>query len=152
MSLEATIEISGIEENIAYFESVGIHLQDHVSEKLREVSQVIVNYAYQIAPKKTGDYAASIHYRQDGPLRFIIVAGDKKAAIIEFGSISHFIIPRFKKCLRWVVDGEEIFAKWVLHPGTAPQLIIHRAKKAHMNRIVEAITEGVQEALEHAGR
>jgi len=151
MSLQTEIGIDGIDENIAYFESIGVHLQDHVSEKLRAVSEEIVAYAQLIAPKKTGEYAAGIHYRQEGPLRFIIVAGDRKAAIIEFGTRPHFIIPRNKRALKFEVDGEEVFAKWVHHPGTLPQLIIHRAKKENLDKIVAAINEGVQEAIAQAG-
>jgi len=35
----------------------------------------------------------------------------------------------------------------VMHPGTAPQEIIHRTKKDFQSRIYEAIRDGVREAM-----
>jgi hypothetical protein len=82
-----------------------------------------------------------------GECRFIIGASAAYAAIIEFGSMPHFILPRNVKALRFEVDGEEVFAKWVHHPGTAPQLIMHTAKKDNYEKIIQAVRDGVREAL-----
>jgi hypothetical protein len=78
----------------------------------------------------------------------VIGAGTEYAATIEFGSSPHFILPRFAKVLKFDVGGETVFAKYVQHPGTAPQLIIHRAKMENYDKIVQAVRDGVAESLQ----
>lgn len=149
-----------------YFESAAAKIESSVSAKLSEVCQMIAEYARSIAPVKTGEYANSIHIEQDGPLQFRLVASTPYAAVIEYGSVPHIITPGFSAAiikgqagalfarqkmkasvLRFEVGGEIVFAAYVLHPGTAPQMIIHRAKKDNLAAIVEAVRAGVQEAL-----
>ena len=118
-----------------------------VATRLEAVCQEIADYARGIAPVRTGQYANSIHVEAHGELQYSIVADAPHAAIVEFGSSPHFILPVNVKALKFEVDGETVFAKWVMHPGTAPQMIIHRAKKDNMERLVEAIRDGVRDAL-----
>jgi len=145
--LSISIEVLGVQEATDYFEHASEALVDAVSVKLREVCEMIADYARSIAPVKTGNYANSIHVEQDGPLQFSIAAGAEYAAIIEFGSAPHFITPRTAKALKFEADGETVFAKYVMHPGTPPLFILHRAKKDNMANIVQAIRDGVREAL-----
>jgi hypothetical protein len=145
--LSISIEVLGIEEAREFFEHASEALVESVSVKLQEVCEMVADYAQSIAPVKTGDYANSIHVEQEGPLQFRIVASDRKAAIIEFGSAPHFILPRYTQALKFDVDGETVFSKYVMHPGTPPLFILHRAKKDNMDKIVQAIRDGVREAL-----
>lgn len=147
-----SIEVSGVDEAAEYFREASANLVQAVSVRLEAVCWEIVVYAQSIAPRKTGEYAESITLEQEGPLRFIIRAGAAHAAIIEYGSMPHFILPRTGKVLRFEVDGEEVFAKWVMHPGTPPMLIIHTAKKDNLSKIIEAIREGIREALGKGGK
>jgi HK97 gp10 family phage protein len=147
LSLDVSITVTGLTEAQDYFESAGNTLVEKVSDKLNDICQQIVDYARSIAPVKTGEYAASIGYEQTGPLSFTIFAGSDHAAYVEFGTSPHWIIPRNVSALHFEVEGEEVFAKYVMHPGTAPQLIIHNAKKLFIPQIVEAIKQGVEEAF-----
>ena len=141
------IGVEGLDEAVNYFNEASAELRTAVHVKLDEVCQVIADYARSIAPKRTGHYAETIYYMAQGEMRFIIGASAAYAAIIEFGSMPHWILPRTAQALRFEVDGEVVFAKYVHHPGTVPQLIIHRAKKDNYEKIIQAVRDGVREAL-----
>jgi len=143
--VELSITATGIDEWRQYLESIDI--AEHVSPKFEDAIRETVEYAQSIAPHKTGAYAQSIFYEKRGPLSFIFGSRSPHAAPIEYGSMPHFILPRTARALRFEADGEIVFAKYVMHPGTAPQYIIHRAKKDNLPKIFEAIREGVREAL-----
>jgi HK97 gp10 family phage protein len=142
-----SFEVLGVEEARQFFEHASLELRQTVHTKLEQVCAEIAEYARSIAPVKSGEYRDSIGYRSEGEMRFTIFAGAKHAAVVEFGSAPHFILPRTARVLRFEVDGEIVFAKYVMHPGTAPQFIIHRAKKENMEKIVQAVRDGVREAL-----
>ena len=150
--MSISIEVLGVQEATDYFEHASEALVQAVSVRLEAVCQEVADYARQIAPRRTGQYAASITVEQEGPLRFAIRAGAPYAAIIEYGSMPHFIFPRTAKVLRFEVDGDVVFTKWVHHPGTPPLMIIHTAKKDNLSKIMEAIRDGVREALAQGGR
>jgi len=144
------ITVTGADEAAQYFFDASADLRSAVHTKLELVCQEIADYARSIAPQKTGEYMESIYYEAVGECTFVIGARARHAAIIEFGSVAHWILPVQAKALRFEVDGEVVFAKYVMHPGTPPMLIIHRAKKDNYEKIVQAVHEGVQEAL-HKG-
>jgi hypothetical protein len=144
---EIDIEVTGLDEAVDTMNTAAETLSDRIHIKLEQVCQDIVEYAQSIAPRKTGAYAESISYTMLGPCHFAIGAGVDYAAIIEFGSAPHFILPSQAKVLRFEVDGDIVFAKYVHHPGTAPQLIIHQAKLANYDKILQAVREGVEEAF-----
>lgn len=143
--VEISITVSGVDEWQRYLES--IDFAESVAPKLEDVIREMAEYAQAIAPHKTGAYAQSIFYERTGELSFIFGSRSPYAAPLEYGSVPHFILPRFAKALRFEIGGEVVFAKYVMHPGTAPQMIIHRAKKDFLPRIFQAIREGVREAL-----
>jgi len=140
-----SITISGVEEWQRYLED--IRIIEHVDPRLARLCDDIVLTARSIAPRRTGEYAAGIGWRKIDVMKYLIFASAPHSAIVESGSRPHFILPREKKVLRFEVGGEVVFAKWVMHPGTAGQHILHTAKKAHISRIGEVVREGVREAL-----
>jgi hypothetical protein len=142
-----SIEVSGADEAADFFANASAELRTAIHTNLDQVCQEIADYARSIAPKRTGHYSETIYYMAQGECRFIIGASAAYAAVIEFGSMPHFILPRTAKVLRFEVDGETVFAKYVHHPGTAPQLIMHTAKKDNYEKIVQAVRDGVREAL-----
>lgn len=142
-----SIDVTGADEAAEFFSEASAELRMSVHTSLERVCQEIADYARGIAPKRTGHYAESIFYRAEGECRFVIGAGAEYAAVIEFGSMPHFILPRNVRALRFEVDGETVFAKWVHHPGTVPQLIMHRAKKDNYEKIIQAVRDGIREAL-----
>ena len=144
---DVSIEVFGIQECQDYFTNAAESLVENVSLKLADVCQQIAEYAQSIAPVRTGAYRDSIHVEQNGPLDFSIVADASYAAFIEFGTAPHIIIPSQAKVLAFDVGGETVFAKYVMHPGTPAFMTIHTAKKDNMANIVDAIRQGVAEAL-----
>jgi hypothetical protein len=142
-----SIEVTGAEEAANYFFQASADLRNVVHTRLDLVCQEIADYARNIAPKRTGHYSESIFYQAVDECKFVIGAGAEYAAVIEFGSMPHWILPVHAQALRFEVDGETVFAKYVMHPGTAPMLIIHRAKKENYEKIVQAVRDGVREAL-----
>jgi hypothetical protein len=77
-------------------------------------------------PKKTGATAQSwtIHFHKkdrDGVIWEISPDGkEKEVTFLEFGTKPHMIVPSQKEVLRFEVDGEVVYAKKVMHPGTKP--------------------------------
>jgi len=143
--VDISIEVTGAEEWAEYLQSREV--AENVEVKIGEVLLEMIEYARSIAPKRTGEYSESIFAEKVGDLKFIFGSRSPHAAIIEFGSTPHFILPRRGRALRFEIDSEVVFAKYVMHPGTAPQEIIHRTKKDFQSRIYEAIREGVKEAI-----
>jgi len=143
--IDISIEVTGAQEWAAYLQSREV--AQSVEVKLGEVLLEMIEYARSNAPKRTGAYSESIFAEKVGDLKFIFGSRSPHAAIIEFGSMPHFILPRRGRALRFETDGEVVFAKYVMHPGTAPQEIIHRTKKDFQSRIYEAIRDGVREAM-----
>jgi HK97 gp10 family phage protein len=145
--LSIRITVTGVDEAAEHMAEAAHQLSSAVHTRLEYVCQEIADYARSIAPKRTGHYSETIYYMAQGECKFVIGASAAYAAIIEFGSMPHFILPRNAKVLRFEVDGETVFAKWVHHPGTMPQLIMHRAKKDNYEKIIQAVRDGVREAL-----
>jgi phage gpG-like protein len=146
--LSIEVSIIGADQLAELMEHASESLRENVHIRLDAACQEIAEYARAIAPRKTGRYAESIYSRSVGECQFVIGAGTEYAATIEFGSAPHFILPRSAKVLKFDVGGETVFAKWVSHPGTAPQMIIHRAKMENYDKIVQAVRDGVVESLQ----
>jgi hypothetical protein len=147
-SLSVEVSIIGADQLAELFENASATLRENVHVRLEQACRDIAEYARAIAPRVTGRYAESIYSRSVGECQFVIGAGTEYAATIEFGSRPHFITPRFAKALRFEVGDETVFARYVMHPGTAPQLIIHRAKMENYDKIVQAVRDGVVESLQ----
>jgi hypothetical protein len=145
--LSVTIEIYGADEVAERLENAADELQQEVEVSLANVLDDIAEYARSIAPKRTGNYAGSIQVVQLGPMEFGLTADAEYAAIIEFGSAPHDIFPVTAKVLAFEVNGEQVFAKYVHHPGTMPQMILHTAIEDNHDAIVEAVRIGVEAAL-----
>jgi hypothetical protein len=146
--LAIEVSIIGADQLAELMEHASETLRENVHIRLEAACQEIADYAQMIAPRVTGRYASSIYSRSVGECQFVIGAGAEYAAVIEFGSAPHFIVPRNAKVLAFDVGGETVFAKYVNHPGTAPQLIIHRAKMENYDKIVQAVRDGVVESLQ----
>ena len=95
----------------------------------KNFAELIRQEALKIAPKKTGRLRESILVRRRRRGYEVVMGGSKApyAPIIELGSRPHRIRARRCKALRFEVDGEIVYAKYVTHPGTKPQRIMARS-------------------------
>lgn len=102
-----------------------------VDGDMRDRARRVQAMARGRGPIDTGDYVSSIDTERLQPHGWRVIARDRKAAWIEFGTRPHEIRPRTKKALWWPGAPHPMARIW--HPGTAP-------------------TENMAEALELAAR
>ena len=101
-------------------------------EAQQETAKVICDDVKELAPKKTGKYVESIKVGQtevngmqiETPVYTDAVVISSKGIkynlgyLLETGTSPHIIEPVFAKVLHFQINGEDIFAKRVHHPGT----------------------------------
>ena len=145
MSVE--IYVTGLDEAIEWFDRTAENLKQEVQMALEELAQQIADYARMIAPVRTGGYQASIYGKAVGEWEIVIGSDYRVAAIIEYGSQPHFIRARDAEALHFFLDdGTEIFAKFVRHPGTLPNPVIHNAIMYFRQHIVQVVSDAVHQA------
>lgn len=88
----------------------------------------------QAAPVDTGRLRNSIRVKVVG--MSLLISGTNYMADVEFGSPPHEIRPKSKKALKFSIDGSEIFAKVVQHPGNAPNPFIRTTIRKKLPGIV----------------
>ena len=86
-------------------------------------------------PKDTGFLMRNIDYRKTGGGYEISMP--KYALYVEFGTPPHIIRPKNKKALAFKVNGKQVFAKIVYHPGTRPYPFIRNTFRNHFTRLVK---------------
>jgi len=91
MSVEARLEVAGVEELKAKLEKVDSSLKRKINDKLAEIGNLIRERARQLAPVKTGRLRASI-YSQISDWILTVGAKAPYARYLEFGT--RWIRPR----------------------------------------------------------
>ena len=91
MSVEARLEVAGVEELKAKLEKVDSSLKRKINDKLAEIGNLIRERASQLAPVKTGRLRASI-YSQISDWTLTVGAKAPYARYLEFGT--RWIRPR----------------------------------------------------------
>ncbi|UOQ43355.1 HK97 gp10 family phage protein [Halobacillus salinarum] len=71
----------------------------------------------EFSPQNHGRLAGSWHLQQQGERLFIVGTSVEYAAVQNDGSDPYMIYPRQAEVLRFVVGGQVIYAKEVMHPG-----------------------------------
>lgn len=99
--------------------------------ELRRVGPMVVNRAKILCPVDTGRLRASIQgeARRTWTLRpqFTVFSEVEYAPYVNDGTRPHVIRPKNAKALRFVVDGQVVFARVVNHPGTRAKPFLDRA-------------------------
>lgn len=109
------------------FAGLGPRLEHNLTRAVRIVATKAVAEAktHHAYTDRTGFLTNSIEASEPtgsalaGDLSATISAGAAYAEYVEKGTRPHVIRPRYRKALRWPVDGGFAFAKEVHHPGTA---------------------------------
>jgi phage gpG-like protein len=106
------------------FRTQGPVIGSHYNKKLK---QEVTDYGDPGEPipdkltSRSGILRESINAQRAGPGRAVVASNVPYAAIHEFGGKTqpHIIKPKYKKWLSWIGDdGERVFKKIVLHPGS----------------------------------
>lgn len=105
---------------------LGRQVSDILQARMRSILRLIAADARVNVPVKTGNLGRSIKEGPvitEGPFKVTgsVSADAPYAAFVHQGTQPHVIRPRTKKALRFTMDGREVFAKSVNHPGTRPR-------------------------------
>lgn len=80
------------------------------------------------APVDTGNLRRSVqHFTKGSKEAGVSARGAKYWVDIEYGTAPHVITPKKAKALRFQIGKDEVYAKKVQHPGTAPNPFVKRA-------------------------
>ena len=116
-------------------------------EGLRRVAEKGAADARDNAPTETGALRDSIHVEPVGDLEFIITTDNPVAAWMEYGTRPHVIRPVRARVLHFVIDGQEIWAMEVNHPGTAPRPFMKPAADRARSSIAATLLPTLQHYL-----
>jgi len=107
-----------------------------------EISEILPKVAHDLeielkrnTPKKTGGLRDSINVKSTGSS--LIISMDAYGEYVEFGTRPHLILPKTKKALKFEVNGQEVFSKKVLHPGTQAQPFVRPVLFKDLKRILQ---------------
>ena len=127
--MEASPQLTGI----------GARLQEAGSRIADELSEIGVRYAAAVIPRRSGRLARSLRVSGRPGRREIVMGGASApyAPYVEYGARPHVIRPRRAEALRFVVDGEVVYARRVHHPGTRPAEVMGRTAEYILSRVGE---------------
>ncbi len=144
MPVIAEIKIEGIEETAKAFGRLPEEFTNVIDKALSDGIIRISNTAKEKCPYRTGTLRRSIIFQKGTELLEYLCGTDVNyAEAVEYGSSPHLIVPRFKKVLRFKINGEDIFSRFVQHPGTAPQPFLEPA----LFENEDIINKNVQDAI-----
>ena len=124
-----------LSELAKHFENIEKDIQNVIIKAQRETAEMVCEDARMLAPWKTREYEKSIHVTDTEVHGNIIstsivteatVTAKKNGneynlgKLLEEGTDPHIIEPIDSSVLHFQIDGEDIFAKLVHHPGFAP--------------------------------
>ncbi len=88
---------------------------------------------------------------EQGNLEVIVSAGAPYALFVEEKTRAHKIRPRFRKALRWPIEGGFAFATEVNHPGTEAKEFLANAGLAKIPQMEQVIEDAAALSFLQAG-
>jgi len=145
------IEIKNADEVIGRFDRFNLKVAERVRDIVSEISLAVQKSAKILCPVDTNRLRGSIHilFSKDG-FGSEIGTNVIYAAVVEFGSMPHWIKARTAKALRWVKGGTVYFAKKVWHPGTKPQPFLFPAAEMHRQRYIDEMSKVLKYGIDEA--
>ena len=137
--MQARVHVKGLEKAVKALESGRWALA--MDAVVRRIAGEVLTRFQKTAPKKSGRLVASAYIVSPQAPTWLMKVDAPYAAVVEFGSRPHVILPRRARVLHFFVGGEEVFAKRVRHPGTKGQFIIKKAIEYVGRRVKKIITE-----------
>ena len=84
-------------------------------------------------------------------LQCTVWAGAPHAVFVELGTKPHKIRPRYRRSLRWPVEGGFAFAREVNHPGTRPVYFMRRAAEVKFLDCMQLVADATELSFANAG-
>lgn len=152
MARKLTINVSKIEKETI----------NNIVKTQQEIAMDIRDDVRKLAPKDTGRYADSIKVGETIVSRNKITTEIYTDAtvissngteynlgyLLETGTSPHLIEPVNSNVLHFLINGQDVYAKRVNHPGTVAQPHFEPALKANEHRYNEAIKEAVRRSFQ----
>lgn len=133
-------------------------IKKHIVIAFREIGPILVNYmkSNHRFISRTGKLIRSIKYKvfeAENPFIRVGVLNErhKYGHFVHSGTRPHWIVPVKAKALRFVIGGNVIFAKKVLHPGTRPDEFVFNGMRKNKKRIDFALNKNIQGAWKEVG-
>lgn len=117
-----------------------------VQEAIKMMATEVWGGVMKEAPVDHGRLAGSFQLEQTGEVDWRISSNVEYALAVHEGTSARRIYPTNARALRFEVGGQEIFAKWVDHPGTAPNPYADRAIDKARGRADEFMQLAMQQA------
>ena len=132
-------------------------LEQNMGTALANALNAIASTAKELAPEDTSLLKTSIQPLPisgsyiAGTLEGFVEAGAPYALAVEEGTQPHEIRPRFRRSLRFPVEGGFVFARVVQHPGTAPQPFMEPALRQETPDILAEFEAALDLSFHRAG-
>lgn len=144
----------------AYLDKFTNKVIENVAKTQRETAKTIWEDVVKNAPVDTGGYVSSIEVsptvKEGNTIRTEIYTNATVSTLsgatynlgylLENGTSPHLIEPVNSNVLHFVVNGEDVFAKRVNHPGTVAQPHFQPALDKNVSTYLENIDRAVKEA------
>lgn len=138
-------------EKLEELESV---MEEKIVDAMEEAVLLVEASAKENAPVDSGRLrsriASEVVRIGSDTVKGLIGTDVEYAPFVEFGTASHTITAD-SGYLHFTVDGEEVFAKSVQHPGTEPQPFLRPAIEQHRADIRQIFADAVEEAIDEVG-
>jgi hypothetical protein len=102
----------------ARFVRLQADLPERIERSRKRLASMLLQSIKDETPVRTGALQQSLHWVPVGKTDELW--GLYYGQYVIYGTRPHIIKPKNKKVLRFVIDGDVIFAKQVKHPGTKP--------------------------------
>lgn len=128
-------------------------LRDRADDAVEQVARAALFrlLAGRYWTNRTGRTAASFAISRSGPGRWTLASDSKIARYLDSGTRQHVIEPKRKKVLRFVSNGQTVFAKRVLHPGTQAKRYVDLEVAIGESALAPAAEHAADQAVQIAG-
>lgn len=141
MAADFSLKIEGLEQLISDAKKVGGEMPSLLHKAMVNSTTLVQNKAREIQPgsfkNRTGTLRRSIQRRVESAARGVIFVGEKYGQYVEFGTRPHVILPKRGKVLRMKINGSDVFARRVNHPGSKAYPFMEPAYRDSAPKIVE---------------
>lgn len=154
--LQFDVDVDGV---VAALKVAGDNLGRHMPMALELGADLIAAEAKQTHAYKDRSGALTNSIMRDAvtgsfdgqDLGCTVSAGAPYAVFVELGTRRHKIKPKYRRALRWPVEGGFAFAKSVNHPGTQPTYFLRRAVETQFLQVQQVFQDAVALSFQDAG-